>query len=65
MGAPSESLPPSQGVTVTWKEFFPKYVIPAEGACAALGLRAPGVMPAAWVSTPSRSAKVSGQHIAQ
>lgn len=54
----------SQDVTVTWKEFSPKYVMPVEGACAALGLRALGVMPAAQVSTPSLFAKVSGQHIA-
>lgn len=53
---------PSQGVIVTWKEFSPKYVMTVEDACAALGLRALGVMPAAWVSTHSLFAKVSGQH---
>lgn len=44
-------------MTVTWKEFFLKYAMPTEGASAALGSRALGVMPAAWVSTPSLFAK--------
>lgn len=63
-GTPLKDTSPSQDVTVTWKECSPKYVMPMEGACAALGSRALGVTPAAQVSTPSLFAKVSGQHIA-
>ncbi|XP_063652107.1 laminin subunit alpha-3 isoform X7 [Pan troglodytes] len=47
----------TQGVTVIWKVFSLKYVMPTDGACAALGLRALDVIPAALVSTHSLFAK--------
>lgn len=61
---PSEKPFSLQGVTVTWKAFSPKYVMPMEGAFAALGSRAVGVTPAAWVSTHFLFAKVRVQHTA-
>ena len=49
-------------MTVTWKEFSLKSVMPKGGACAAPASGALGVTPAARVSTPSLFAKVSEQH---
>lgn len=46
-----------KGVTVTWKVFSLKYAMTMEGACAVLGLRGPGVTPAALVPTHSLFAK--------
>ena len=51
----------SQAVTVTWKEFSLKSVMPKGGACAAPAWGALGVTPASRVSTPSLFAKVSEQ----
>ena len=48
-------------MTVTWKEFSLKSVMPKGGACAAPALGALSVTPAARVSTPSLFAKVSEQ----
>ncbi|MEJ1281613.1 laminin alpha 3 [Cricetulus griseus] len=49
--------PVNFGVTVTWKVFSQKYVTTMAGACAALGLRVPGVTHAAWAPIHSLYAK--------
>jgi hypothetical protein len=60
--APSEVSCSSQVVTATWKVFFLKYVMTTEGACAARGLKALIVTPAALVSIHFLFAKVSEQN---